>query len=787
MSLPKTFLAYPSDKSVADSMLRLMKELRKSGTEVVDWRKLTNPGLLFRPILTSIDGAGLLLAESTYGNPNVLFELGYAIARGKATYQLTNRNAEKPRRLPALDLVRHIEYGKRQDIIDFLKEADLSSPSLADQLGLAFAVEAPGRLYFVPSRYELDLNETVWKCCQSSPFECATIDKQDSDYDSLMSQGRSIAEAKVFVTVLVNQDIKEHWDINAQLMLLAGMAEGMGKDVIVLAQQPLRRLLDLGDSALAFESESEAEFKLDQRLSAITKRQIRAPEIRRSVTPPRDSPLTGLFFGSLDARADFDLADYFIRTPEFRQAESGKRHLFVGSKGSGKTANFENLKQEFEGRNLAIVSIAPADFEFPRLTAVFDEHLRLAHWRFVYGSFWRFILITEIMRAIRAKFMDHLLRQKSEHYAKHLLEWLEENGGLLDLDFVSRVTAVLSKISEAAENVGGMRSRLEELLQIARLYKIEGDIGQFAGDFEIRMLIDDLDRNWSPLHESANRLILALLNELQALMETLKPHFKAAIFVRKDVFDWLVEEDQEILKRDPADLEWNAESLEILIASRIGRHLGISNNDPGELWAKVFPEQIRGRRTQEFIMDRTLLRPRDVIQFCQKATERAQRAGRSAVSEEDVFESWEPTGELMLAQIETEYASRYPQLGALSYCFFEAPAAMEMQYALRRVTAAARGIEGVPPWIEAGLDSPISLIKVLYSTGIVGIRTTAGATWFIHDRPFSDVYHPLPRPSRGLLDRIRALFSKPEETGQQFIVVHPAFQDYLQCQQRGSA
>ena len=109
-----------------------MKELRKSGVEVVDWRKLTNPGLLFRPILRSIDDAGLFLAESTTGNPNVLFELGYAIAKNKVTFQLTDRNAAKPRRLPPLDIVRHIEYGERQEILNFLDEVDLSGPALAD-------------------------------------------------------------------------------------------------------------------------------------------------------------------------------------------------------------------------------------------------------------------------------------------------------------------------------------------------------------------------------------------------------------------------------------------------------------------------------------------------------------------------------------------------------------------------------------------------------------------------------------------------------------------------------
>jgi len=762
-SLPSIFLAYPSESQVADSMTRLAEGLREAGAQVTTWQEITNPGFLFNPIRTAIEAASLVLAEATYGNANVLFELGYAIGRGKATLHLEDENAARPRRPPPLDAVRCIRYSQREDILDFLGKVDLTGPSLAEQMGLEFTSGRSGGLYFIPSRRGGDINQTIWRLCNGSPFTARTVDKNEIDYDSLTSQANSIAEADLFVTLLVSEVTKEYWDNNAEVALFAGLAAGLAKDFVVLVQQPLRRLLDLGDHAITFESESEAEFRLSQWLRGVAAARLRSPRPRTSIVAAAASPLTGLFLGNLDARADFDLSDYFIETPEFQQAESGRRHLFVGSKGSGKTANYESLCDRFEERSRVLVSVAPADFEFPRLTAVFDEHLALAHWEFVYGSFWRFILRTEILQAIRAKFLDHLLRESAggKRYARELLLWFGQNEALLSLDFVSRVNEVLTLVASAGGDDPVKRAKLEEILQAARMYDIERYLKEFASQFGIRLLVDDLDRNWSPVNESANRLILALLNEILTLMTFHRPYVQPAIFLRKDVFDWLEENDPEFLKRDPAFLTWSREGLERLIATRIARHTRTGETTTAALWDLVFPQYTRQERTQDFIMSRTLLRPRDVIQFCQKAVEFAQRAGRLTVDEDDVYAAWEPSGELVLSQAEIEYQHRYPGLGQLALAFFEAPATQPWSQARRRLEQQAERFRPEAVWVEEAQTNPLRMVEVLYDTGIVGVQSAGGSDWFESIRRFRDVSGTLPEDFN--------------------IVVHPAFHRYLRC------
>lgn len=742
-------------------MTRLATEMRDDGAIVTTWQELKQPGFLFEPIGSAIDAAGVVLAETTTGNPNVLFELGYAIAKRKHVYQLENENAARPRRFPPLEPIRSIRYTKRSDIINHFHGLVLREPPLAERLGLQSSPSKNGALYFLPSRRGADVNETLWRLCNESPFESRSVDAREVDYDNLSSQARAIADAELFVTLLVSEKTKEYWDNNAQLMLFAGLAHGMGDELAVMTQQPLKRLLDLGESALTFVSESEASFRLEQRLKAIATKRLTSPVPSRSVVPARTSRFSTLFIGHLDARSDFELGEYFLETPEFHHAESGQKHLFVGSKGAGKTANFETLKARLQRRNIVVVSIAPQDFEFPRLAAVFEEHLPFVAWQFVYGSFWRFIFLTEILRAIQLKFLDHLLRDSTrQRYARELLKWLDGNERLLAIDFVSRVNTVLAELSQVATQEEQLRRvAFEDLLQAARMYDIERHLKQFASQFNIRLLVDDLDRNWSPATESANKLIISMLNEILALMANQAPNLKPTVFIRKDVFSWLKDNDPELLKRDPGMLGWTRDGLEILIGARIASHFQTTEKDPANLWNLVFPPYTRGERTRDFILSRTLRRPRDVIQFCQKAVEFAQQAGRTTVHEDDVYAAWDPSGALLAAQMETEYSARYPNLGVGILLFLEQPLAQAWSSLIPLVERLAREQAGSAAWLARTREGPIHFLRVLYETGFVGVETKGGSRWFDADRDFDEI-------SRALPDDFT-------------VVVHPAFHRYL--------
>ena len=220
-SLPEIFIAYPGSATLSERMSNLADEAEDAGARVTTWQRLTNTGFLFDPIAEAIDGCGLFVAETTHGNANVMFEVGFAIARGKHVLLLRDQNVAKPVELPPLDLVRRVDYGSRTEILDFLASVDLSGPPLFEQLGVDPNHDHAG-LYFVPSRRGADFNNTIMSVCRESPFVVKTMDTKDTDYDSLISQTNSILDADLFVALLVSKEVREYWHNNAEVMLFSG-------------------------------------------------------------------------------------------------------------------------------------------------------------------------------------------------------------------------------------------------------------------------------------------------------------------------------------------------------------------------------------------------------------------------------------------------------------------------------------------------------------------------------------------------------------------------------------
>ena len=74
------FFAYPSGPRWQSFSSELVKEMGDRGFNGTRWEDLVNNDLLFSKVCEGIYGNDFLLAEVTEPNPNVLLEIGYALA-----------------------------------------------------------------------------------------------------------------------------------------------------------------------------------------------------------------------------------------------------------------------------------------------------------------------------------------------------------------------------------------------------------------------------------------------------------------------------------------------------------------------------------------------------------------------------------------------------------------------------------------------------------------------------------------------------------------------------------
>jgi len=96
--------------------------------------------------------------------------------------------------------------------------------------------------------------------------------------------------------------------------------------------------------------------------------------------------------GGLDADADHKLADYFVTTEHAKVALSGRRTLFLGRKGSGKTALFLQLPRLYgeSGRRLGVIQVTPDQYAWAALKeykeqGILAEQAHTNAWRLTLG------------------------------------------------------------------------------------------------------------------------------------------------------------------------------------------------------------------------------------------------------------------------------------------------------------------------------------------------------------------------------------------------------------------
>ena len=120
------FFAYPGSKRWRDFSKELVRELSVRGVNGVRWEDIVSNNLLFSKVCEGIYGHDFLLAEVSEPNPNVLLEIGYALAVGRLPILLKNKNLE-PWSRNLLTTLEGCYYETRPDILNYVANLQAQS------------------------------------------------------------------------------------------------------------------------------------------------------------------------------------------------------------------------------------------------------------------------------------------------------------------------------------------------------------------------------------------------------------------------------------------------------------------------------------------------------------------------------------------------------------------------------------------------------------------------------------------------------------------------------------
>lgn len=474
--------------------------------------------------------------------------------------------------------------------------------------------------------------------------------------------------------------------------------------------------------------------------------------------------LSSINWGDDSAENDPNLLSYFIKSTAFDRLRQKQKSIVVGRKGSGKSAVRKKLEQTFAAEpRTHVTNLSPkinsirSILNDKDITSGFGQEIFFQH------TWVRQILLDCLCM------IGHCAKGT---YAKDSTEFARQISVQLNRtskDLVENITDVLSRIKAKAGELGEFGLNLErELRNVADVDALEHHFKSVANEgAKFVVLVDDLDLGWNN-SDAANSLLLGLLAALNYL-SGLSKNIYICIFLREDVYEILITKTQHSDKyRNVERVRWEKHHLMNLLNERIN-----FNRDRDGLarllnpFSTVFPQTVGTSNTDNWLFERTLGRPRELIQLARSYTEAVDS---DEPSDEALKQSEQGYSEWKLDDLCTEYSNQYPGLGELfSYwktTFFR------YKYHLRReeidemLLKILIEVELNNDWFNAlalSTDVP-KLLQLLYEIGFIGDFVLGGEggskTVYSyqgrHEPRFEEIQiHPCFRRAVGTVERIR--------------------------------
>jgi hypothetical protein len=386
-------------------------------------------------------------------------------------------------------------------------------------------------------------------------------------------------------------------------------------------------------------------------------------------------------FGDIDGEEDFR-PEYFLPSDTWDQVKAGARPIVLGRKGTGKTALKRALLAEtVVDPSLQATALDFSDYPWGLHHAISDE-TRGPKSRYL--ETWLFLSLVELAKLVlRDEDADFAGR---EPVAKALRKFIEANWGSIDFDYRKTFggsglkmggrlepTALGFKVGHLEwthverENWGNRLGQVNQFLRdcIERLARI---------DARYFLVFDELDLDFDPTSADYTDSLVGLIRACQSLHKWAEESGTAAHVVallRDDVYAELRFADKNKITTDLATtIRWNRglegpNSLKALVDARVTAVLGTAKDDP---WASAFCDQeVSARAMFEYIVERTHLRPRDMIQFCNEALAAARlRIARKpdtddCITGEDVLDASHAYSLWLRAELADEIYAHFPE------------------------------------------------------------------------------------------------------------------------------
>ncbi|MEY2473833.1 MAG: hypothetical protein QOK28_3162, partial [Actinomycetota bacterium] len=379
---PRVFLGYGSEPKLSrESLHAAAAVLTNTGVvQATSWEDLRVAGrVIIKTVLREIDSSNSCLFDLSTMNENVLFELGYAIAKAKPVMLLLDQSDAHAKAIwKEFRLLKQVGYTGWTNADDIRKAYLAAAPHDAettlydDLIEPELETHAAGSIFFVPTYHATDAAKQIDRRLNQEIQRGIRLLSSDPTESSLNTLGWYANKAYETDCSIIHFESprRELASLhNPRSALVAGIAVGMERPLLMIAEEEYSPPLDYEGLLRNYSSARECSLIVDEWLR---EQNLQPRSGSRTIRRRLTTELRTLRFGEHVAENEIDyLSEYFVETAGFEDVVASRDALFVGRKGTGKTANMLQAAARLseDARNLVVV-IKPASYEFASLLAM---------------------------------------------------------------------------------------------------------------------------------------------------------------------------------------------------------------------------------------------------------------------------------------------------------------------------------------------------------------------------------------------------------------------------------
>ena len=687
------FFAYASEPQRRVDAIRGAIERIQDGSEMgckaADWTDLPVEGKVIScTICEAIRNARCVATDITDLNFNVLFELGFAIGAGRAIWPLVESSEDEENRLyrafDTLTTLGHSRYTNSKSIATkvlkkkpWLRGAHLQTPSLM----AGKPTRAARQILYLRSPSDDEASLRVEEMLDNSDLAIIRDDPLEVAFQPI-SWYLTRLESCFAVLIELGEQADRRQSLHiAKCALVAGVSVACGRRLLMLGNDIDGGPIDYRDLLRSYKNAAAAAAITKEWLAPLPGELRELEQIARAditSAPSQGVPLLKrIDLGDYVAENELsDLAAYFVETPEFEDALAGTFKVFVGRKGTGKSAVTHMVADRIrENKSNLVRVIVPKGYELTQIFRLVSEFDLSTRNRFV-ESLWKYLLSTEALIAIWEDLKDKPLGASWSVAEAKIRDLVSEYQDPMSLSFPGRIIQILQSQRQTI-NGNEQVSEAEILgrLQSGQMQNLRDVIcGYLSSERrELTLLLDDMVPGWENVEQRGelSDLLLSMVTASRELWRDWDYRMAQAgcqapsllLFLRSDIFASMLQESDEPDKVDHRPVYWeDTDALLDLVNKRIEASLGDAID--GVLnWNDFLEPGFSYDAMKQIIAGAILGRPRDIIYYFGRVFFNVNRRGATRLAKRDFDAALRDYSEFALQALSAEWSPHIPDLG----------------------------------------------------------------------------------------------------------------------------